>query len=570
MKKQTIKFKRSKNSIKNFTFLNAILITIILITSCSKDNYYNTNVVNNGIEEIPISELQNDEVFKAIFSKKFNNKSFDSYLSSKNAITHKEKDEFYFPEKNAVIMKSDSLISYTMLIKRNDKKVNYFENLVIQINSKNQYSVNIVKYYPKKFQEQKEHNSFSLESDKELVMISKDNKQTNKSNLINNQTCITITYSLCNHSYIHIAGPNCGSIFKTVSETVCFDTPSSGDSSNNGSNDNGSGTWGWNYSDSITFPGSGGSYEDGDGGFTINTTPIDPRLDMGIDGSVTYTESYHAFFSQIFYNNLTDLKPWADENPNLYNLILSNVINNNWSVQSLNFANFSMRFLKDNPDVTWDQFENWFMGTPEGQDGEYDAAFWENPNLTFQQQNLPTLAAFKSSMPSKYTDAGTLCNSLGGDVLKMYNAVIADKKKLNTCAIRVSIALIKCGIVIPFIPDSKKGFKNTIKDKDGNYLIINAKALNEWMRKTFGTNPVNYRHFTAAQGGINGAKFPRLMEDLKGDGIYSMVSRPEIHETWGTGHADILEEGDCRIKCHFFDEKNNFVPVDYIDVWILK
>lgn len=173
-------------------------------------------------------------------------------------------------------------------------------------------------------------------------------------------------------------------------------------------------------------------------------------------------------------------------------------------------------------------------------------------------------------MPLKYTDGGPLCNSLGGDVLKMYNDVIAKGKKLNTCAIRVSIALIKCGIVIPFIPDSKKGFKNTIKDKDGNYLIINAKVLNEWMRKTFGTNPANYRHFTAAQGGVKGRNFPKLMEDVGSDGIYSMVSRPEIHETWGTGHADILEEGDCRIKCHFFDEKNNFVPVDYIDVWILK
>lgn len=60
------------------------------------------------------------------------------------------------------------------------------------------------------------------------------------------------------------------------------------------------------------------------------------------------------------------------------------------------------------------------------------------------------------------------------------------------------------------------------------------------------------------------------MEDLNGDGIYSMVSRPEIHKTWGTGHTDILEDDNCRINCHFFDKNNNFVPVDYIDVWILK
>ena len=260
----------------------------------------------------------------------------------------------------------------------------------------------------------------------------------------------------------------------------------------------------------------------------------------------------------------------SQENMNFFIQTIQYQIDNNWSQESETIANMARDLKHENPEVTWDQIENWFMGTPEGNDGEYNADFWENPNLTFPQQNLPTLAAFKSAVPPKYTEAGTLCNSLGGDVLKMYNAVIASGKKLNTCAIRVSTALIKCDIAIPFIPDNPDGSKNTVKDKDGNHLIINAKALNKWMRKTFGTNPLNYHHFTAAQGGTNGVKFPQLMEDLGGDGIYSMVSRTEIHRTWGTGHTDILEDGGCRIKCHFFDENNNFVPVDYIDVWILK
>ncbi|MFN7099592.1 MAG: T6SS effector amidase Tae4 family protein [Flavobacterium sp.] len=309
--------------------------------------------------------------------------------------------------------------------------------------------------------------------------------------------------------------------------------------------------------------GNGSSYSDPSG------YVIDPNL-----FDVTHPKAYlilqKAEKAAAFWTDLLNVqKEWAVDNPEKYITVIEFYLENT-SPESKAFAEFAINFLKDNSGVTWEQFENWFMGTSEGQDGEYDAAFWEDPNLTFPPQNLPTLAAFKSAMPLKYTDGGTLCNSLGGDVLKMYNDVIAKGRKLNTCAIRVSIALIKCGIVIPFIPDSKKGFKNTIKDKDGNYLIINAKVLNEWMRKTFGTNPANYRHFTAAQGGVKGRNFPKLMEDVGSDGIYSMVSRPEIHETWGTGHADILEEGDCRIKCHFFDEKNNFVPVDYIDVWILK
>ena len=330
-----------------------------------------------------------------------------------------------------------------------------------------------------------------------------------------------------------------------------------------------------------TYGGTSGSEGGGNGstnsGATTGSATLDPftyfpnDLDSPFYEDPMYINSIKRAY---IWDNLGNAKQrFFASNPeylNYFNETIQYQINSNWSVESNEMGNWAREFKFDNPDTTWVQFENWFMGTPEGQDGEYDSAFWENPNLTFQQQNLPTLVAFKSAMPTKYTDAGTLCNSLGGDVLKMYNDVIAKRKKLNTCAIRVSTALIKCNISIPFIPDNPNGYKNTVKDKDGNYLIINAKALNKWMRKTFGTNLANYRHFTAAQGGVKGGNFPQLMEDIGSDGIYSMVSRPEIHGTWGTGHADILEEGDCRIKCHFFDENNNFVPVDYIDVWILK
>ncbi len=67
--------------------------------------------------------------------------------------------------------------------------------------------------------------------------------------------------------------------------------------------------------------------------------------------------------------------------------------------------------------------------------------------------------------------------------------------------------------MIPALPNNPNGTKNTVKDKNGNNIIINAKALNQWMRKTFGTNPSNYIHYTAAQGGDKGSGFPKLMEN---------------------------------------------------------
>ena len=39
------------------------------------------------------------------------------------------------------------------------------------------------------------------------------------------------------------------------------------------------------------------------------------------------------------------------------------------------------------------------MGENEGQDGEYDATYWENPNLTFPQQSLPSWADFYNAFP---------------------------------------------------------------------------------------------------------------------------------------------------------------------------
>jgi len=90
------------------------------------------------------------------------------------------------------------------------------------------------------------------------------------------------------------------------------------------------------------------------------------------------------------------------------------------------------------------------MGGSEGKDGDYDAAFWENPKLTFPHQDLPSFNNFKNNCASKDTTAEILCNTIiGGEVSIMYNKIIAQNKKLNTCAIRISGALNYPNIVIP-------------------------------------------------------------------------------------------------------------------------
>ncbi|OHT45662.1 T6SS effector amidase Tae4 family protein [Flavobacterium tructae] len=254
--------------------------------------------------------------------------------------------------------------------------------------------------------------------------------------------------------------------------------------------------------------------------------------------------------------------------PDTMNIIGSYLNSNNFSDEAKSFCNWAINYLMQNPNVTIHQFKNWFMGTSEGQDGDYDAAYWDNPNLVFPKQELPTFSNFKNACPSRYTTSETLCNDIGGDILKMYNAVIAKNNKLNTCAIRISRALNYSGVVVPSLPDNPNGTKNSVVGADGKNYIINAKTLNSWMKKTFGTNPTNYEHYDFTQGGNKGINFPNLLKNKKG--IYTMVSRPEIQKAWGSGHADLLEDGQCLLDCHFYDSNNQFVPVDYIDIWTLN
>jgi len=229
------------------------------------------------------------------------------------------------------------------------------------------------------------------------------------------------------------------------------------------------------------------------------------------------------------------------------------------------FLAFKNNYFIEHPSTTVEQFENWFMGKPEGSENldVRDSDFWNDPNLSFPQQNLPSFDDFKNACPSKSTSASTLCNTIGGEILTLYNNIVVQGKKMNTCSIRISRALNYSGITIPNVPGTKLG-------SDGKYYFTFANDLNKWMRLTFGVNPSNLKHIriTVTQGGINGVNFPNYIKGKKG--IYTMVAKSEILDTWGTGHADLLENDTCRLDCHFYDINNHFVPVDYIDIWILE
>lgn len=222
------------------------------------------------------------------------------------------------------------------------------------------------------------------------------------------------------------------------------------------------------------------------------------------------------------------------------------------------------------PTMTETQFENWFMGKPEGIDGDYDAAYWENPNLTFPHQELPTYMDYLNGMP-RFADgsfmrgADNVYSLVGGAVQQ---ARIANPIRTeNTCALKVSIALNRAGVIIPYIPGKTLEGSGEFA---GKYFFLNAKSLNSWMRETFDTGPENANHFsyTPSDGGPNGVNFPEKLKDK--NGIYSMITTEKYTNDSGvSGHADLIfngssGEGTCIFGCSFN------LPVQRIDIWTLN
>jgi len=285
---------------------------------------------------------------------------------------------------------------------------------------------------------------------------------------------------------------------------------------------------------------------------------------------ILFSDKYTVQEFENFWSNLTPAQK-AIFNNYAINGISANGNFLKPSVQT--FLSWAFPYIIDNPTVTVEQFENWFMGKVEGVESLniYDESYWNNPNLTFTQQNLPSYDDFFTNYPDATVSAYDLCHLLiGGQIATLYNDILATGTQINTCAIRMSYALNESGVKIPNIPGKTK--RGTIKsDGTYDYYFTFAKDINKWMRETFGTNdgdpntPHNPKHkrYTKAQGGANGALFPELFMTENKKGIFSIVS-PQGSK-WATGHADCLKpDQTCVNDCHFYDG-----DIQFIDIWEL-
>ncbi len=256
---------------------------------------------------------------------------------------------------------------------------------------------------------------------------------------------------------------------------------------------------------------------------------------------------------------------WLNSNTDEANTLF-NYLNANNTTEARDIAIWAISYFMQYPNINMQIFTNQFLGKSEGYEGPYDS-YWDNPNLTFPPQNLPSWNDFRAAFPLDsdplYYSPEKMYTSIGGELTTFYNNNKDASGNLNTCAIRLSKALNYSGIIIPNIPGKTK------QGADGKYYFKVSKDMNQWMRKTFGTNPAsgttpintNHYHFTSSDAGTHGVNLPSLLNGKKG--IYSLVSSDP---SWATGHCDLLNPNSiCGNKCHFYD-----APIDYIDIWELQ
>ncbi len=213
--------------------IKLLLFSFIAIAflSCEKDLY--EDAISNDktiIREIKFNELYKEQKFKNLLEKVSNNKT-----ASKNFF--EDNEDFILSDQNVKVIETDSITSYTILIKRkNIKDDSYFENLVIQKDIFNNESACIIKYVPDEIRTDVPHNSFSFTG--KIIKSKYQIKSSNKSSFSRDaQSGCSIEVLMCYESWSggaghsHTATSDCKNIqylyVRTV-EVLCADGGSSG------------------------------------------------------------------------------------------------------------------------------------------------------------------------------------------------------------------------------------------------------------------------------------------------------------------------------------------------------
>jgi hypothetical protein len=112
-------------------------------------------------------------------------------------------------------------------------------------------------------------------------------------------------------------------------------------------------------------------------------------------------------------------------------------------------------------------------------DENFDVVFNDTRYQNLPRQTKPTYARMNQYYPKNSVggdmEASAVVNMVGGSVKALYDS----HGYRNACALRVSVALNKCGIIIPNIPD------HTFQGADGKYYFVSSTKLLAFLLRTF-------------------------------------------------------------------------------------
>ncbi|MEE9406881.1 MAG: T6SS effector amidase Tae4 family protein [Polaribacter sp.] len=549
-----------RRKITNYLKFGILFLGIsVLLQNCEKENNF-TEKQLTPLSEIKARKISFEEVkevsgFLESTDKFFNKFSDNTY--SERSIDSNDGNFVILTDEIIEVVK-DSVVTLSFMIKEPTNSDSSFENFIIKkVNDTFEFYI-----YKYKFNPDNIDFKYSLETQ----AVSEDQIDIEEF-----QSLFQVeTLAIAGDCLVDVAWDNgCGCSFVTVIFCDNVDEDNNGgDPSNNNSSSDAT-----NNDDNTDSNNSNAG-----GGSTGNNSTGNGNTDSSTSAGVVLSPTAVAL-SEIY--DCLDLNPvlggyFASQTDtrgyNSLAISIKNYMDNSGGCSSENssFIIEALQFLKDNPQYNFVQYENWFGTEHDGIDYEYDADYWEDPNLTFTPQDLPSWADYYANFPRKagggwLYGANNIYNLVGGDVLQVREDDVDERYTNNTCALKVSIALNGSGIIIPeIITSTTSGVISygTVKGADGKNYFLNAKSLNKWMRLTFGVSPSNPKHFnyTKAQGGVGGKNFPSLIGTKKG--IYSLTSSST---TWASGHADIFFENICSVKKCYYSEPS----LESIDIWVL-
>ncbi|UPQ80065.1 hypothetical protein M0M57_04335 [Flavobacterium azooxidireducens] len=404
----------------NFNLLLGIIATFLLFISCDKDFYEDVELQKNNLESIDVKTITYDE-FKRKLKSVENKPAVKMIMNNTNSIRHfaRSGDDSEIEIFTDVIKEitSGTYKSYTMYIKTSDTIASKFYNLTLEEKEGNTAAF-ITKYSPtENWLNDKNQpfdggiTTFRVEPGPsgsiKFTHFDEGGGGTSYppycDGVVVATTVFTEVLCGCGHTWQDYLMNLCTGCttgypsFPSFTQSTlyeCISTPGSGYSPAGGS--------------------SPGSSQPGEPSNNSLTTIVGVPI---IRPAVTYL----ADLLSLNGRQITFLSNNPVIEGQISNYISENTDSNNVvNPEAMAFALELINLAIQNPTFyTSENIINWFFTPREGQDFFYDATFWDNPNLSFPQQDLPTWDDFDLAYPRD--NGADLVLIVGGAVQQAYN-----------------------------------------------------------------------------------------------------------------------------------------------------